>query len=157
MSHDRLNYVERMRAQGYRVTPQRQMILDVICEGGGHVPFDEILQRVQSRAPTLNRATVYRTLDFLCKLRLVVAIELSGQTYYEIAGEEPHHHLVCRACGRMQALDNNLLRGLIEGVRREHGFTVDMDHIALLGLCDACDPDVSSGSRVRGKRRQRGG
>lgn len=149
MSHDRLNYVERMHAAGYRVTPQRQMILDAICAGCGHTSFEDILRRVQAQSPTLNRATLYRTLDFLCKLRLVVALELDGRTYYEIAGVAPHHHLVCRACGHMQALDNRLFDQLIEAVRSRQGFTVDMDHIALLGLCKQCSGEAREGARTR--------
>jgi Fur family ferric uptake transcriptional regulator len=154
MCHDRLNYVERMHAQGYRVTPQRQMILDAICAGCGHTTFEDILRRAQAQAPTLNRATLYRTLDFLCRLRLVVALEWDGQTYYEIAGESPHHHLVCRVCGQMQALDNRLLDQLIEAVRRQHRFAIDMDHVALLGLCEQCNPAAGSGTGARGRSRK---
>ena len=152
MCHDQLDYASRIRASGFRMTPQRQMILDAICASGGHTTFDEILARVQARAPALNRATVYRTLDFLCDLRLVVALELDGQTRYEIAGATPHHHLVCRACGQVQALDDALLDSVKKAVKRRHHFKVDMDHIALLGLCEYCQHEESKSSSHDGAR-----
>jgi Fur family ferric uptake transcriptional regulator len=127
-----------MREHGYRVTPQRQLILDAICASGGHTTPDEIYERVQARTPAINRATVYRTLDFLSELRLIVAIRMGGQTYYEIAGETPHHHLICRACGGMTQLDNALIDELIEAIDEKYNFTVDMDHVGLFGLCEPC-------------------
>ena len=141
MTHHRFDYPTLLHQRGFRMTPQRQMILDAICEGGGHTTPDEIYARVRARAPHLNRATVYRSLDFLCELRLVVAAHISGQMVYEIAGEEPHHHLVCHTCGRTEDLPHRALRGLFRRLDREHGFLVDMDHVALSGLCGHCRPE----------------
>ncbi|HET7087977.1 MAG TPA: Fur family transcriptional regulator [Anaerolineae bacterium] len=138
MTHFNVNYAALMRKRGFRVTPQRQVILDAICEGGGHTTPEEIYRRVHAKAPAINRATVYRTLDFLCELHLVVAMRVGDQAYYEIAGETPHHHLVCRACGAMIALDNALLEGLVASIDKKHHFYVDMDHVGLFGLCEDC-------------------
>ena len=138
MTHQNVDYVALMHERGFRVTPQRQVILDAICEGGGHTTPEEIYRRVRAKAPAINRATVYRTLDFLCELRLVVAMRVGDQTYYEIAGERPHHHLVCRACGAMIALDNGLLEGFVASIDKKHRFYVDMDHVGLFGLCEDC-------------------
>jgi Fur family ferric uptake transcriptional regulator len=138
MTHHDVDYASVMREHGYRVTPQRQLILDAIGASGGHTTPDEIYERVQARTPAINRATVYRTLDFLSELRLIVAIRMGGQTYYEIAGETPHHHLICRACGGMTQLDNALIDELIEAIDEKYNFTVDMDHVGLFGLCEPC-------------------
>ncbi len=138
MSHDRLDYATRMRALGFRVTPQRQLILDAICAGHGHTTLEEIAARVRAKSPAINRATIYRTLDFLQMLHLVVALEWDGQTYYEIAGAEPHHHLICRECGRTEPLERALLDRLTRAVQRRQGFTVDMDHVTLSGVCARC-------------------
>ena len=133
-----MDYPALMRKRGFRVTPQRQVILDAICEGGSHTTPEEIYRRVRAKAPAINRATVYRTLDFLCELRLVVAMRVGDRTYYEIAGERPHHHLVCRTCGAMIQLDNALLESLVSSIKRKHHFHVDMDHVGLFGLCEEC-------------------
>ncbi len=139
MTHQRRNFQAMMRARGYRVTRQRQLILDAICEGAGHTTVEEIFARAHAKDPGLNLATVYRNLEFLCRLRLVLAAENSGgRTVYEIAGETPHHHLVCRACGSVETVGPEAARLLFDFVAREHGFQADMDHLTLYGLCRAC-------------------
>ena len=138
MSHDRLECAAQMREQGFRVTPQRLLLLDAICEGNGHTTFDEIYERVKSKAPGINQATVYRSLDFLCELRLVVSADIEGRTVYEIAGETPHHHLVCRKCGAVQDLADFHFEELQSHLLEEHGFKTNLDHMVVNGLCAEC-------------------
>lgn len=139
MSHQRLNYAALMHERGFRVTPQRQLILDAICEGGGHTTPEEIYARVHAKAPAVNRATVYRTLDFLRELRLVVAADSGGgHMVYEIAGSPPHHHLVCRTCGGTEQISHDVVKALFAQIEHEHQFIVDMDHLVLFGSCQAC-------------------
>ena len=145
MTHERFDYAALIRERGFRVTPQRQLILDAICAGGGHTTPDEIYARVRAKSPAVNRATVYRTLDFLCELRLVVAIHMGGQMFYEIAGDAPHHHLVCRQCSKIVEIGHHTLKALFSRIEREQQFRVDMDHVALFGLCKECrNSDKSS-------------
>jgi len=138
MSHHRWDYAALMREQGFRVTPQRQLILDAICAGDGHTTPDEIYARVRVKTPHLNRATVYRNLDFLCEMRLVVAAQIGGHMVYEIAGDTPHHHLVCRNCDKVEQISHETVKALFDKIEREQKFTVDMDHLALFGLCQKC-------------------
>lgn len=138
MTHTTLDYAALIREQGFRLTTQRQVILDVICDLGGHVTPDVIFDEVRRRHPGLNRATVYRNLDFLCEMRLVVAARVGRATHYEIARAEPHHHLICRKCNTLFTMPHTAVQQLAKQVEREHGFVVDMDHLALYGLCAAC-------------------
>ncbi len=138
MSHYRWDYAALMRERGFRVTPQRELILDAICEGDGHTTPDEIYARVRAKTPHVNRATVYRNLDFLCEMRLVVAAQIGGHMVYEIAGDTPHHHLICRNCDRVEQISHETVKALFDKIEREQKFTVDMDHLALFGLCQKC-------------------
>ena len=142
----------RAREQGWRVTLQRELILAAIRAAGGHVTPGEIYKRVFVKAPAVNRATVYRNLDFLCEVRLVVAAQIGGQMYYELAGEEPHHHLVCRQCDRIEQISHQMLKDMLDRIDREQSFVVDMDHLALFGLCAQCRNDRSIGNTRRPKR-----
>jgi Fe2+ or Zn2+ uptake regulation protein len=144
MTHTTSDYAKRIRAQGFRLTPQRQMILDAICELGGHVTPEAIYHRVSARAPAVNRATVYRNLDFLCEVRLVVAAHIGRQTVYEIAGEAPHHHLICRTCDTVIPLDHASVEAFFDQVERQHDFGVDMDHLTLFGLCPCCRKTIQA-------------
>lgn len=138
MSHRSRNFAARIRAQGFRLTPQRQIILDAVCAGGGHTTLDEIFERVQQTAPAVNRSTLYRTLEFLRELDLVVAADIGGQTVFEIAHEQPHHHLVCCGCGAEIEIDQTLLAPAFAEIEQAHGFSVSSDHLVIVGLCAGC-------------------
>jgi len=138
MTHNTSDYANLMRERGFRVTPQRQLILDAICDSDGHTTPEAVFERVHATTPALNRATIYRNLDFLCEMRLVVAVRIGDQTYYEIAGKTPHHHLICRTCGKMEQISHATVKPFFARIEREHDFTIDMDHVGLFGLCAKC-------------------
>jgi Fe2+ or Zn2+ uptake regulation protein len=140
MSHVARDFAGHIRQQGYRMTPQRQMVLDVLCGQGGHMTANEVVTAVQQQSPYLNRATVYRALDFLCALQLITRTEMGGQVVYELAEEQPHHHLVCRVCGDMQEWDGRAMDALAAHLLNEHGFQVELNHLALSGICAQCRP-----------------
>jgi Fur family ferric uptake transcriptional regulator len=145
------DYSDLFHQRGFRVTPQRQLILDVLREGNGHTTPQEIFQQVHRQAPSIHRATVYRTLDFLCELRLVVATRIQRRAYYEIAGRVAHHHLVCRTCNRVLPLDNRTVQRWFAEIRKRRHFQVDVDHLTLSGLCPDCQVEERTRS---GQRRQ---
>ena len=139
MTHTTIDYTSLLHQYGYRVTPQRQMILDAICESGGHSTPEEILRRVRARSSAINTATVYRNLNFLVQMRLVLPFPLSGRgIVYEIAGATPHHHLVCRKCGGISTIPHSSVQPFFEQIAQEQGFTVETNHLALFGLCPGC-------------------
>jgi Fur family ferric uptake transcriptional regulator len=142
-----VDFANKLHREGYRLTPQRQLILEAVRKAGGHLTPDQVYARVHTQHPAVSRATIYRTLDFLCEMRLAVAMQWDGQTYYEIAGEEPHHHLICRTCGGIEPLASSLVDSFVEAVARKQRFTIDMDHIALFGLCERCRVGKSASSR----------
>ncbi|HSD83829.1 MAG TPA: transcriptional repressor [Anaerolineae bacterium] len=138
MGHPPANFAAQLHSQGFRLTLQRQLILDVVRRAGDHVTPEEVYEAVHRRNPAISRATIYRTLGFLCEMRLMHALYWGGQMYYEIAADQPHHHLVCRICGAMMDCEPGLLQPLFEAIEKKHRFTIDMEHVALFGLCSHC-------------------
>lgn len=124
--------------RGLRVTPQRQLILDAIVESEGHVSLQNIIEFVQAKSPAISLPTIYRTLDFLCEIRMVVALRVGNTTYYEIAKDRPHHHLVCRRCGALEVLPHAEVQRFFGKIERSYKFKVDMEHLGLFGLCGHC-------------------
>jgi len=129
-----------LRLSGYRVTPQRGVILETIAHMKGHLSAQEVFDSARLRLPGLNIATVYRTLETLHEAGLVdfmmsatdpVRVSLRDQ-------DNPHDHLVCRRCHTVLELDHDLLTPLASGVARDHGFHLDTDHLTLTGICRAC-------------------
>jgi Fur family transcriptional regulator, ferric uptake regulator len=130
---------EFIRQKGYRLTPQRQVVYDFVRQGGGHLSVEQVFQGVRKVLPRVNLATIYRTLNFLCELRLVVAADIGGGNWvYELAGDQPHHHLVCRTCGAVLRIEHSEVAGMIDDIAAQHAFWIDMDHMALFGQCAIC-------------------
>lgn len=128
-----------LRKRGYRLTPQRYMILSVIQEAGEHLSIDQILARVQERNPQVSLSTIYRTLELLCELGMVRENRLPGeQPHYETADGLAHHHLVCRRCRTVIHLDETLLGNLNERLQDQHHFHGVALNLVASGYCDAC-------------------
>jgi Fur family transcriptional regulator, ferric uptake regulator len=128
-----------LKDQGLRMTPQRQLILEVVASMRGHISVDEVYRQVSARYPDVNITTVYRTLEVLEDRGLVRHTHFhDGRSQYERTDEPPHQHLVCRACGRDQEMDLSVLEPLAEDLRQRYGFTADLSHTAIVGLCRAC-------------------
>ena len=139
MSHETMDYEGVMHAAGYRVTPQRVMILDAVCEGDGHTTLKQIYVRLHKADPSIDRSSLYRTLKLFVRLGLVVAAEApGGDAMYEIPKTKPHHHLVCRVCGNEREIGQEAIQGMVALVRQQFGFQIDMDHLVLYGLCEVC-------------------
>ncbi len=128
-----------LRKRGYRLTPQRYMILSVIQEANEHISVEQILERVQQRNPYVSLSTIYRTLDLLKNLELIRENHLpGGQTHYEAAAGMAHHHLVCRRCHETMHLDEALLGDLHEQLQKQfHFHNLTLDLIAA-GYCNTC-------------------
>lgn len=131
-------FKSKVHGRGFRFTPQRQLILEAIVESEGHVSLQNIIEIVQAKAPAISLPTIYRTLDFLCEIRIAVALKVGNTTYFEIAGDKPHHHLVCRTCGALEVLPHSEVQRLFGKIERSYNFRVDMDHLGLFGLCKNC-------------------
>jgi Fur family ferric uptake transcriptional regulator len=128
-----------LRQRGYRVTPQRALILRALRHANGHITAGEIARQVQEHFPTVDLSTVYRTLALLKELRLVTETDLgAGDARYEWAPEQPHHHLICTACGAIQVLEHGALATLQRTLDEQYGFDADLDHFAIFGRCRAC-------------------
>jgi len=130
---------ERLRERGYRLTPQRELILGAV-EELGHATPDEVLGHVRSRSSAVNVSTVYRTLEVLEELGLVRHAHLNDRTpTYHSVSEREHFHLVCRNCHRVVSVDPEVLTSLRETLRSDHGFVVDVGHLTVFGRCEECD------------------
>jgi len=138
MSHHR-DTVQRLREKGYRLTPQRLAVLEVIRADPGHMSVQEVLERLKPEHPTLTVPTVYRNLQWLKEVKLVAETDLGGgRRVYEYVADRPHHHLVCLRCHRIIEVPDSFLDPLREAVREHYGFIPRMDHFGLFGICPDC-------------------
>jgi Fur family ferric uptake transcriptional regulator len=135
---DRAGWQARLRDRGYRLTPQRQLVLEAVARLG-HATPETIVAEVRRTATGVNISTVYRTLDLLEELGLVSHAHLThGPPTYHVTGQNRHVHLVCGGCGVISEISPDRLAGLVDELRQELGFRVDVDHVALTGRCKDC-------------------
>lgn len=128
-----------LQGLGYRLTPQRLMIVDAVHGADEHISADEIFHQVKGLYPHINISTIYRTLDLLKELELVTETDLGeGRVYYHWADKSYHHHLICQGCGSLVAFENSVLASLQETLRVRYGFQANLSHLALFGLCREC-------------------
>ena len=131
--------IETLREAGYRLTPQRLMVLQAIAGRGGHQTAEAIHQEVVKTSPYVDIATVYRILQLLKRLHLVTEIDLGGNSArYEVAEPNKHHHMVCKECGHTFDLSPSYLEEFRARLIKEFGFEPDLEHFAIGGLCAGC-------------------
>jgi len=131
--------VSKLSERGYRLTPQRMMILSAIENSNDHISAEEIYTQVAAKYPHINISTVYRTLELLKELGLVTETDLGGgRVRYHPADKGHHHHLVCTECGAIIDLDESVLSSLKSVLLREYEFSADLRHLAIFGRCVKC-------------------
>jgi Fur family ferric uptake transcriptional regulator len=139
-----------LRAKGFRLTPQRLTILEILSESHCHLIPSEIYNYARKTLPGLTEPTVYRTLNFLAENGLVLVAHIgNGQLVYEFADHE-HHHMICRNCQQMLDLDHTVLRELYQRVEGQTGFKIDSLHVTFFGICPACQEDLTIDSTIQG-------
>jgi Fur family ferric uptake transcriptional regulator len=128
-----------LREQGYRLTPQRNLIWEVLRDAGRHMTAEEVAAEVRRTLPDVNVSTVYRTLELLVSLDLVVETRLEGSTcYYEVSPEPTHHHFVCTHCGAVGHFSDTLLTPVHVELTQRQAFAVSQIQVTALGLCREC-------------------
>jgi len=127
-----------LKAKGYKLTPQRRLVVEYFHEHDAHLTADEIIRFIEERAPGVDKSTVYRTLDLLENIGCIVKSEVDGHFIYHHAEEGHHHHLRCRSCGTTIECKEDLFDDIAHILMEEYGFQPDFKHMVIQGLCDEC-------------------
>jgi Fur family ferric uptake transcriptional regulator len=112
-----------LRTRGRRLTVQRVAVWEALAAESD-----------------VNASTIYRTLDTLAEEGLVLRTDLgAGRTFFEVAHEHRHHHLVCERCGVVEHVHDDLLADVEATLLAEHGFRLAArSEVTLVGLCRHC-------------------
>ena len=127
-----------LRDRGQRVTSQRLVIHHALREADRHVTAEEVLDSVAERLPNVSLPTVYATLDLFERLGIVRRIRAgNGAVLYDPLAV-PHHHLVCRSCGRVEDLEQKVDLSPAMRAAGRVGFEPDGAELVVSGLCSRC-------------------
>jgi Fe2+ or Zn2+ uptake regulation protein len=120
----------------------------VLFDASGHLSAEDLTAAVQARAPDVHISTIYRNLEDLERLGVVVHTHLGhGAATYQLASLA-HGHFICEECGAMIEAPDALFRGLARTAKFKLGFTIDPYHFAILGRCASCSEPMSSPARL---------
>jgi len=127
------------RARRLKITPQRRAIVEYLASTEHHPTPEEILVAVNRRFPLTSRATVYNTLSLLKESGLIRELFLGGILRFD-SNLGPHHHFVCRRCGKVEDVRWEAVPPFPVGeLPGKHA--VDSFEITLRGLCEGCRGD----------------
>jgi Fur family ferric uptake transcriptional regulator len=127
-----------VRSRGGRATSSRRLLLEVLFEAKGRLSAEELAEAVQARAPEVHMSTIYRNLEELQRLGVVVHTHLGhGPATFQLASLA-HAHFICEECGATIEAPDDLFRGLARSAKARLGFSIDPRHFAILGRCATC-------------------
>lgn len=134
---------ERLKEKGYKLTAQRQAVLEVMmAQEGEHLRPEEIFELVKENYPEIGLATIYRTLAILEEMAIVYKLDLNdGCSRYELSRtreDHRHHHLICIRCGEVAEMEEDLLESLEEEILKKKGFIIKDHKVKFYGYCRKC-------------------
>jgi Fur family ferric uptake transcriptional regulator len=130
---------DRLHERGLRWTPQRRLLVEVLAETDGHITGAELVERCRAIDPATTPSTVYRTLDVLEDIGLIRhAHGLDGREEFHVQPAIEHGHLHCSDCGKSWEIEADEVKGLVRDLERQRGFSVDLGHLSIVGLCRDC-------------------
>ena len=130
---------ERLHDHGLRWTPQRRALIEVLAGTDGHVTGAELVERCRAVDPATIPSTVYRTLDVLEEIGFVSHSHTAdGREQFHVLPVVEHGHLECRRCHDSWEIPADEAAELVAALERSRGFSVDLSHLSILGLCATC-------------------
>lgn len=139
---ERRSLIQELVAKGVRMTAQRRVLIETIQQAEGHVDAPTLLALARKRDSSIDRATVYRTIDLLKKLRLIDELDLMHLTgekhFYEVKTHRDHVHLACFECGGIEEFTSPIFERLKTEIARQSGFQIRVVRLEVGGLCRAC-------------------
>jgi len=132
-----------LRSRKYRMTAQREIVLKVFAESGErHLGAEDVYRKLLEKRYRISKATVYRTVELLSKLGFLRRLEFGEGVYrYELAtpdAETVHQHVICRNCGELLEIDEQLVKQLVKNVEKQTGYIVTDYDVKFFGLCPKC-------------------
>jgi len=125
-----------------RASSLNQFIMEILLSENDHQTAQQVYEKIRLRLPAVNPSTVYRALEKLVHSGKISVSDMgTGAQVFECVGTNPHHHLVCQACGSVRALDSETVSTFFKQVESQQDFLVLTNHLVLFGLCERCQKD----------------
>ncbi len=127
-----------------RLTTQRQIILEELASVKTHPTANEVYDMVRKRLPRIGLGTVYRNLELMAASGIILKLEVGGTQKRFDATVDPHHHIRCTSCGKVDDIDVPVKIEINKQAESVSNYTVLSHHIEFSGLCSTCSENMSN-------------
>lgn len=134
-------YIRKIKESQTKITPQRIEILNIFINNKNeHFTADDIINKINQ---TIGQATVYRTLERFCQIGILKKIYFKNNEYarydlLDLDDKHFHHHLICKKCGKVIEIDDDLLDHIENKVQNDYNFQIINHELILHGICSQC-------------------
>jgi Fur family peroxide stress response transcriptional regulator len=130
--------IAKLRSKGYKITPQRIAICELILSSKDHPTADQVYQKVKKKYPSLSLATVYQALHLLTEMGLLQELGFSNGVSRYDPNTSPHINIVCKTCGKIQDYEAEGVRVFWSKTVRDLGFRPIGQRLDVYRYCDQC-------------------
>lgn len=121
----------------FRPTIQRQVMLEELAKAN-HPTACELYELVRRRLPRIGLGTVYRNLDMLAAAGVILKLEVGGTQKRYDADIEPHYHIRCCRCDKVENIDMHVIQDIIKAAAKKTSYNIIGHHIEFSGECQKC-------------------
>lgn len=127
-----------MSSESFRLTPQRQAILEELRKVKSHPTASDVYEAVRARCPNISLGTVYRNLESMSRRGMIQCIEVAGRQMRFDADVSVHYHIRCVECGRVDDVADEAWDRLERMAADATGYEVLSHSVEFAGLCPRC-------------------
>lgn len=121
-----------------RLTTQRQIILEELSKVTSHPTANEVYDMVRRRLPRIGLGTVYRNLELMADVGVILKLEVGGTQKRFDATVEPHYHVRCSSCGKVDDIDIAVQEQINQVAEKASNYKILGHHIEFTGICSSC-------------------
>lgn len=131
--------VEKLKSRGYRITPQRAMILKIFTSDNDHPSVEKVYAQVKNDFPMTSLATIYKTVTMLKDEHEILELGFAnGSSRYDGTKPYPHPHLICMKCQEIIDPDIPLFQSMSQELTQRYGYQIVNQRVDFFGICPAC-------------------
>lgn len=133
-----IDLIKFLKEKGYKVTPQRIAVYDILKNTKEHPSVDMLYNKLQPIYPTMSLATVYKSLEVFKSLGLVQELNVGEDKFRYDANVRQHPHITCVECGKVEDVDDEMFVDLLGQVGEKTGYKLVSQKLYFFGYCPSC-------------------
>jgi Fur family zinc uptake transcriptional regulator/Fur family ferric uptake transcriptional regulator len=134
-------YFQTLKRNKLKITPKRKAVIGLFLKSGMRMGPYDIYNKLKQKLPKIGLPTVYRILDELKTVGILVqSLSQDRQLCYALCDSPGthHHHFVCRKCKKVDEVSFCNFKGISEFIKKNLKAKVETHHLQIEGVCSRC-------------------